>query len=123
MRKHIKVMIEQIKRQLETVVNESNREYLYGKLDAYEDMLMILTVEGEQIMEYKMLLDLGFKLSEYHLFNSFKIYTFKNDEEIEIEITYSLTTHATHYEFRTGDIIEGVVIKVLAEVDWGKVEL
>lgn len=74
-------------------------------------------------MEYKMLLDLGFKLSEYHLFNSFKIYTFKNDEEIEIEITYSLTTHATHYEFRTGDIIEGVVIKVLAEVDWGKVEL
>ena len=40
-------MIEQIKRQLETVVNESNREYLYGKLDAYEDMLMILTVEGE----------------------------------------------------------------------------
>lgn len=123
MRKHIKVMIEQIKRQLETVVNESNREYLYGKLDAYEDMLMILTVEGEQIMEYQLLLDLGFKLTEYQLFNSFKIYTFKNDEEIEIEITYSLTTHATHYEFRTGDIIEGVVIKVLAEIDWGKVEL
>jgi hypothetical protein len=42
---------------------------------------------------------------------------------VEIEVSFSLTTHATHYEFRTGDVIESVVIKVLAEIDWGKVEL
>ena len=74
-------------------------------------------------MEYQALLDLGFKLTEYQLYDTFKAYTFKNDEQVEIEVYFSLTTHATHYEFRTGDVIESVVIKVLAEIDWGKVEL
>jgi hypothetical protein len=73
--------------------------------------------------EYQSLLDLGFKLKEYQLYDTFKSYTFRNEEQVEIEVSFSLTTHATHYEFRTGDVIESVVIKVLAEIDWGKVEL
>jgi len=74
-------------------------------------------------MEYQLLLDLGFKLTEYQLYDTFKTYTFKNDEEVEIEVSFNLVSHATHYEFRTGHVIESVVIKVLAEIDWGKVEL
>ena len=74
-------------------------------------------------MEYQALLDLGFKLTEYQLYDTFKNYTFKNEEQVEIEVSFSLTTHATHYEFRTGDVIESVIIKVLAEIEWEKVEL
>jgi hypothetical protein len=41
MEKHVREMIRHIKEQLEVVKNENNRQYLYGKLDAYKDILLL----------------------------------------------------------------------------------
>ena len=74
-------------------------------------------------MLYQPLLDLGFKLTEYNLYNDFKVYEFTNDEKEKIEVTYSMKLQSTRYAFTNYVEVESVVLKVLVDIEWDKVEL